>query len=135
MRYWTGLMLFVASGWLIQAALAHRRRILATGGAGDAAPVSARSIDTLGYILVPIILFALAYIGIKSAFLYWVLDGGRYLSLVDLAGFLCLLGGYGTWVVLKTRYRARPIEVPAEPQVPAEAANDPVAPPHAAGQR
>jgi hypothetical protein len=133
MRYWTGLVLFVAAGWLIQAGLAHRRRILAVGGAGDGA--SARSIDTLGYIFRPIILFALVYVGIKSAFVYWVLDGGRYLSLVDLAGFLCLLAGYGTWAVLKTKYRARPIAAPEVPQVPAEAANDPIASPHAAGQR
>lgn len=107
MAYWTGALLFAVGGWLILAGLAHRRRVLAlraAPGAGDA-DADPRSLAVFGEIMRPIILFALAYLGVKTTLAFWWLDAGRYLSLFDLAGFLFLLAGYGAWMVMKTTYR------------------------------
>lgn len=135
MRYWIGGLFFGVAAWLIVAGLAQRRRALATGWREPEA-VSPQSLETLGYIMRPIMLFALAYVGLKSAFVYWVIDAGRYLSVVDLGGFLALLAGYGTWFVMKTKYRSSGIvpAVPADASKTAEAANDPVAAPRAAAR-
>ena len=121
MRYWIGGLFFGVAAWLIVAGLAQRRRALAAGWR-EPESVPPRSLEALGYIMRPIILFALAVVGLKSAFAYWVLDAGRYLSVVDLGGFLALLAGYGTWLVMKTTYRAHTV-VPVRPHdAPAVAA-------------
>ncbi|MFZ5558067.1 MAG: hypothetical protein ACOZDY_15335 [Pseudomonadota bacterium] len=124
MAYWTGLVLFAIGGWLAWAGLAHRRRALALRGpaaaGAPAARADPRSLAAFGEIMRPVILFALAYLGVKTALAFWWLDAGRYLSLFDLAGFLFLLAGYGTWMVLKTKYPALP---PAAAPVPAPAEN------------
>ncbi len=129
MRYWIGGTLFVAAAWLVFAALAHRRRVLAAGWR-EVEQVSAGSLWVFGEIMRPIVLFALAYLAVKSVLVYWMLEAERYLSLFDVAGFLAVLAGYGTWFVMKTKYSlsalARVVPVPSS--VPAEAANDPVAP-------
>jgi hypothetical protein len=109
MAYWSGAVLFAIGAWLIHAGLAHRRRVLALRAAAadpDEAGADPRSLGVLGEIMRPIILFALAYLGVKATLAFWWLDAGRYLSLFDLAGFLSLLAGYGGWVVMKTKYRA-----------------------------
>ena len=108
MAYWSGAVLFAIGAWLIHAGLAHRRRVLALrAAAADADETGADplSLGVFGEIVRPIILFALAYLGVKATLAFWWLDAGRYLSLFDLAGFLCLLAGYGAWVVMKTKYR------------------------------
>jgi hypothetical protein len=130
MRYWIGGTLFVAAVWLVIAALAHRRRALAAGWR-EIEPVSPGSLLVFGEIMRPIVLFALAYLAVKSVLVYWMLEAERYLSLFDVAGFLAALAGYGTWFVMKTKYSLSALAraVPVPPRVPAQAANDPVASP------
>jgi hypothetical protein len=126
MAYWSGLCLFAAGGWLIHAGLGHRRRVLAMRAALEsAAPTAAsdpRSLSVFGEIMRPIILFALAYLGVKTSLAFYWLDAGRYLSVFDLAGFLFLLFAYGTWITLKTKYPA--LVQPAAAQSDSEPADN-----------
>jgi hypothetical protein len=66
----------------------------------------------------PVLLFMLAYLGVKAALVYHWLDGARYLSLFDLGAFLAALAAYGCWIAVKTRY------APVAFFRPAVAAND-----------
>ncbi|MCU0983653.1 MAG: hypothetical protein MUC89_01770 [Acetobacteraceae bacterium] len=103
MRYIVGLVFFAAGAWLMWSALARRKRAIAAGP--EAQPEINRSLQIIGDALPPIIVVALVIIGAKTALAFVITDAGRYLSVLDLAGFLFLLAGYGTSVVLRTRYR------------------------------
>jgi hypothetical protein len=111
MRYWLGLIMFTAGAWMIMAALAQRRRVLELRRQREARGLPATvgssnmSLTILGEVVPPIIVFALVVVGAKMTLAYFVMDAGRWLSVFDLAGFLFLLAGYGTWIMLKTRYR------------------------------
>ena len=49
-----------------------------------------------------------------------------WLSLFDLAGFLFLLAAHASWVVVRTRYRTVPGDVPVDPaaESPAQSVAD-----------
>jgi hypothetical protein len=111
MRYWLGTVLFaMAAGWL-WSALRHRSRVLAIASREaiearrTAACADPRSISALGEIARPIVTFGLAWIGVKTAIAYAMLDAGRWLSPYDLAGFLALLAAYGTSFAFESTYR------------------------------
>ena len=119
MAYWTGLVLaaiaavFLAAGWRRRQAVRAER--VALGYAPDDDTPQRRdpyaSTTILGDAVPPVVLAALAFVGIKSVFFYAALGGGIF-TLVDLAGFLALLGGYGAWMWWHSRYRfAEPGEV------------------------
>lgn len=142
MMYWAGAVMFAIGGWLIYRAFAQKRRVLATraeiaaSGGRLAEPALHPSLKTVGAFFPTLMLWFLAYAGLKGTFGYFALGGGRVLSLFDLAGFLFLLASYATWLTLTTRYRdVRPVVVPpAEPaEPPAEALPDVVAGDRAAG--
>jgi len=110
--YWTGLVLaaiaaaFLVAGWRRrQAVRAERVRL---GYAPDDDTPQRRdpysSISILGDAVPPIVLAALGFVGVKSVFFYAALGGGIF-TIVDLAGFLMLLGGYGAWMWWHSRYR------------------------------
>lgn len=108
MRDIIGLALFAVAAALVYAGLAHRRKALATRGEApgeDDDAIDVNSLSMMGKILPPIIVVVLALVGVKTVFMYFIVGGGRLFSLIDLAGFLALLAGYGTWIVLKTKYR------------------------------
>jgi hypothetical protein len=116
--YWTGLVLaaiaaaFLVSGWRRRQAVRAER--IALGYAADDDTPQRRdpysSIAILGDAVPPIILAALGFVGVKSVFFYAALGAGMF-TLVDLAGFLALLGGYGAWMWWHSRYRfAEPAE-------------------------
>jgi len=114
-RYTIGLFFCAIGAWLLTTGLAQRSRVLASRARRPApaegqAPES--SLFVLGEITRPLILFALAYAGLKSVVAYILLDAGRVLSPFDLGAFLFLLAAYGTWFVFKTRF----------PEIPAVAA-------------
>lgn len=118
MRNVTGLALSVFGAWLAYSAFAHRARVIAARRSG-AAPAEGEApgnpqLSMLGEIMRPIILFALAYLGLKTIFVYVVLEADRWLSLFDLAGFLFLLAAYASWVVVRTKYRTVPGGVPVD---------------------
>jgi hypothetical protein len=111
MRFIVGLVFFAAGAWLMWSALARRKRAIAAGP--DAQPEIRQSLQIIGEALPPIIVIALVIIGAKMSLAFFLTDAGRYLSLFDLAGFLFLLAGYGTSVVLRTRYH-EPVVVRVE---------------------
>lgn len=127
-----GLALFAVAGVLIYTAIAHRRKVLAVLGdtkieAEDDDAINVNSLAIMGKIMPPIIVGILAIVGLKSVFMYFIVDAGRVFSLFDLAGFLALLVAYGLWIVFKTKYR---MPVPAAPSASArsEAAQAPLRP-------
>jgi hypothetical protein len=111
MRYWIGIALTIGAVWLLAAAYAHRRRVIAARAAAAARGIAPaepglRSVAVFGEIMRPVILFLLAYAAIKTVLLYVALDGQELLSWFDLAGMLALLGAYGVWMSVRTTYRA-----------------------------
>lgn len=110
---------FVSFGLaLIWAAERRRRRVLLAPAREPLNP----SLVVFGDIARPIILCALGYLGVKLSLVYLMLDAGRWFSLLDLGGLLFLLGAYGRWMVVWTRYRVGPASVLAPTQKPEEAA-------------
>jgi hypothetical protein len=103
MRNIIGLLFFAAGAWMLVSALARRRRVIAAGP--DAAPPLHPSLRTMADAMPPIILLALGIVGAKVSLAILMTEAGQYFSLLDLAGFLFLLAGYGTSVVIRTRYR------------------------------
>jgi len=119
MRNATGLALFVFGAWLAYSAFAHRARVIAAWRS-SAAPAEGEASGNpqpsmLREIMRPIIVFALAYLALKTIYVYVVLEADRWLSLFDLAGFLFLLAAYASWVVVRTKSRAVPGGVPVDP--------------------
>lgn len=102
MRYIIGLVFFAAGAWLMWSALARKQRAIAAGP--EARPEISRSMQIMGDAVPPIVVLALIIIGAKTAIAFAITDATRYLSWLDLAGFLFLLVGYGTSVVLRARY-------------------------------
>lgn len=107
MRYIVGLLCFVGGAWLMWSAHARKRRVLAAGPLS--APALHPSLQILGDAMPPIIVLALIIIGAKIAIAFAITDAATYLSLFDLAGVLFLLAGYGTSVVVRSRYREVPL--------------------------
>jgi protein-S-isoprenylcysteine O-methyltransferase Ste14 len=110
--YWTGLVLaaiaaaFLVAGWRRRQAVRAERVALGYAPNDDTPqrrdPYS--SITILGDSMPPIVVAALAFVGVKAVFFYLALGGGLF-TVVDLAGFLMLLGGYGAWMWWHSRYR------------------------------
>lgn len=118
MKYWVGLIALAAGAWLIFSALQQRRQVLEirrrTGSTGDEVAEANPSLSVLGAIMPPIIILGLLVAGVQSALAYAVLGAGELFSLFDLLGFLFLLAAYGTWLILKTRYRQAEIDAASE---------------------
>ncbi|MBK1668382.1 hypothetical protein CKO28_10080 [Rhodovibrio sodomensis] len=132
MAYWTGLVLaaiavaFLVTGWRRRQAVRAER--VALGYApGDDTPQRRNpysSITVLGDAMPPIIAVALGFVGIKAVFFYAALGGGIF-TVVDLAGFLALLGGYGAWMWWHSRYRFAEPGVTAQPAAPETTSGEP----------
>ncbi len=111
MRYFIGLGCVLVGVALIYFANAHKKRVLdaraAAAARGEPPPPepALNSIAVFGEIVGPIILFFLGYLALKTTFVYFAFDGGRYLSYFDLGGFLFAIGGYGFWIMTRTKYR------------------------------
>lgn len=108
MMYWAGVALFLMAAWLVHAGYAHRRRVRAERTEPTPAAETTNRpnpIAILGDVLPPLIVMVLVVFSLKIPFAYVVLDHGRYVSPFDLAGLLAFPAGYGTWLILKTRYR------------------------------
>lgn len=111
MRYTTGLVMLLMAVGVLFWALRHRRRVLALISEDALARHMEKqaddpnSISAFGEIMRPMVLFALAWIGLKSVAAYFWMDGPKYLSLFDLGSLLALLASYGYCVTVQTRYR------------------------------
>ncbi|EJW11534.1 hypothetical protein A33M_3064 [Rhodovulum sp. PH10] len=138
MRNWIGPALFLAGSLLIWAGWLRKQRVLAARTALAARgifpePPALTSMATYGEILRPMILWFMAYVGLKTAFLFWVMAGTRWFSWLDLGGLLFLFAGYGTWMSLRVTYRFSDLEAAEkaaragqEAQAPAEPETEPV---------
>lgn len=128
MKGWTGLVLFLVGAGLAYAGLAQRGRVLAgrrsaavLGGPEVAGPPINPQLAMMGEIFPPMICTVLVLVGVKMTLVYAMVGENRMFNLVDLAGFLCLLAGYGTWLVCTTRFRelkggaAKPVAAAAGP--------------------
>jgi len=111
MRYTTGLVMLLMAVGVLAWALRHRRRVLALISEDALARHMEKqaddpnSISAFGEIMRPMVLFALAWIGVKSVAAYFWMDGPKYLSLFDLGSLLALLVAYGYCITVQTRYR------------------------------
>ncbi len=116
MRHLAGLICLAVAAAFLVAALQQRRRVraaLEAASLAGIAPAGETSLAAFGEIARPIILFALAYAGLKTTFVYFAFGGAVLFSLFDLGGFLALLAGYGTWISMRTRYRFSAVPQPA----------------------
>ncbi len=109
MRYIIGLVFFAAGAGLMWAAFARKRRAVAAGP--EAQPEISRSMRILADAVPPLVVVTLLIVGAKTAIAFVITDATRHLSFFDLAGFLFLLAGYGTSVVLRARY-LEPVKKP-----------------------
>ena len=111
MKGWTGLALFAIGGWLAYSGLAQRGRVISArrGAAARELPAEgpplSPSLAMMGEIFPPMICTALVLVGVKMSLVYAMVGENRLFSLLDLAGFLALLAGYGAWIVCTTKFR------------------------------
>lgn len=110
MKYWPGLVMLAVGLWLLYAALRKRRNVVAARqqAAAEGRTTTIQTHPTLLALassLQPIVTFALLIVGAVSVGVYVATDLARDFSVLDLAGFLGLLAGYGTWFVINTTYR------------------------------
>lgn len=114
MRNIIGPILFAAGALLIWTALARRNLILAeerrrkAAGLPDPRAALHPSLAIIGEVVPPLMIGALVVMSLKLVLAYAMTGAERWLSLFDLAGFLFLIAGWCTWLVLRTRYRAFP---------------------------
>jgi hypothetical protein len=124
MRNWLGLALFALGVWFAWSGLMQRRRVRAAGprGGPDESVPTHPSLAMLRDVVPSMTIAFLAFVALKATLMYWALGGSRLISPFDLAGFLCLLAGYGTWLHCKSRYRelAPTPPVAADPGGPAD---------------
>src|SRR5579883_1598262 len=101
MRYWIGAICLAVAAGLIIKGLRHRRQILslatreALAAQHAAASADPRSMSAMGEIGRPLVLFFVGWLGVKAGLLYLLFHAGRWLSIIDLAGFYALLYAYG----------------------------------------
>jgi hypothetical protein len=112
MRNWIGLASLLVAAWLLTVGMRQRNRAMAqtrdeqTGNA--AAQPLHPSLVFARDLFRPLVMGALIFLAIKTTAAYVLLDGNRFFSWFDLAGFLLFLAAYGTWLMLKTSYRDMP---------------------------
>jgi hypothetical protein len=111
MKYWIGAGLFVYAAVFAHFALARRNQVQTARRDAERRSVNVdeqldpNSMAAFGEIMTPIVLFALAYVAVKTTFAYYMFNNGQYLSLLDLTGFYAVLIGYGFWLKTKSTYR------------------------------
>lgn len=123
-----GPPLFLAGAVLMWLAISRRNRIVAQvkalerAGLPDPRAKLHPSLAIIGEVVPPLMIGALVIIGLKLTLAYAVMGAYDVVSPFDLAGLLFLIAGYGTWLVLKTRYRPMPkgwtMPVPAAATAP-----------------
>jgi hypothetical protein len=114
MRHLIGLALFAAGIALLWVGVARRNAIIAelrrleAAGLPDPRAALHSSLAVLGDVAPPLMIGALVIMALKVVLAYVMTGADRWFSLLDLAGFLFLIGAWSTWLVLKTRYRSFP---------------------------
>ena len=96
-----GSIMFCYGAWLLYAGFRHRNKCLSfPAGEDEESPLAA-----LGEIMPPMILLGLGIAALEVTLAYVMIAPNALFSLFDLIGVLFALGAYGTWIILKTRFR------------------------------
>jgi hypothetical protein len=96
---WIGVGLFaLGTGIFASGVVKRRKRARTVVPAGAIRPEFA----AMGEIVRPILLFFLAFFGLKMSMFYFALGGNGLMSAVNYAGLMYLLVAYGGYVVLVT---------------------------------
>jgi hypothetical protein len=110
MRYWVGYVFLVPAFYLLwnvrqQLVDALRMSGKSRQSADEADDLEPSSMAAFAQIAQTVVMFMLAFLAVKVTAAYIILDGGRYVSLFDLASTLFLLASYATWLRVKTTPR------------------------------
>ncbi len=108
-----GLAFFAFGALFFVAALRYRRRVVVAWARYHASmsPGTQPPRQRFGGFAArarPFITFALQLFAIETILMYFFFNGDRLFSLFDLAGWLFLLTGYGTWINLHIVSRPPP---------------------------
>lgn len=90
---------------LVWLAALRRRHAKEAAARGEVPPPLHPSLAPLADIGPPVIIFGLFVAGGQAALAFLLTGGGGVFSMLDLAGFLVLLFGYGVWVKAKVAHR------------------------------
>lgn len=104
-QHLAGIAMTVAGAWLIWISVGRRRRGLEAAARGERPPPLHPSLVAMADMGPPIIIFGLVVAGGQAVLAFLMTGGGGVFSLLDLAGFLFLLFGYGVWVKMKVAFR------------------------------
>lgn len=115
MAYWAGLIFIVIAGWFVWRALEHKKlALLVKARRGDQPePELHPSLEVLAAATPALTVMWLISAGALIAVAFFAVDAQRWFSIVDLAGFLALLAGYGYWLVTRLTYRMINMTIPA----------------------
>jgi hypothetical protein len=107
MKYYLGAVCLLMGGWLVYQALAHRRAVI---GARERAAAENReqkihrNLEGMRLGLAPLYVMGILFTGIVLAAIWFVVDRERVLSVLDILGFLMVLGAYAFWMAVKIQY-------------------------------
>jgi hypothetical protein len=111
-RYIAGAAFTLLALWFFWAGFRHKQKSLAelarlkAQGIDQDAQRLHPSLSMLADFAPPLTIFSLGLLGATIAVAFFAVDGLSVFSLFDLAGVLASIGGYGYWMVLKTKYRS-----------------------------
>lgn len=111
MRYWVGCVFLVPALFLLWSVQQHVIDALrASRNPAQSAPkaedLDPSSMANFAQMARTIVMFMLGFLALKVTATYIILDGGRYVSLFDLASTLFLLAAYAIWLKVKTAPRS-----------------------------
>ncbi len=111
MRYWVGCVFLVPALFLLwsvrqQLIDALRTSSIPAQSASQAEDLDPSSMAAFAQMARTVVMFMLGLLALKVTAAYIILDGGRYVSLFDLASTLFLLAAYAFWLKVKTAPRS-----------------------------
>lgn len=112
MKYWLGAAVLPFAFWLLWQALGTWQRVKAARAAMPAGWDPAAEADTdplslagIGEMVLPLVLAALVFSAVQCIAIYRMMDGGRVLTLFDLAAALFTMAAYGINLTVKVKCR------------------------------
>ncbi len=111
MRYWVGCVFLVPALFLLWSVRQQLIDALRTSSnpaqsASQAEDLDPSSMAAFAQMARTVVMFMLGLLALKVTAAYIILDGGRYVSLFDLASTLFLLAAYAFWLKVKTAPRS-----------------------------
>ena len=111
MRYWVGCVFLVPALFLLWSVRQQLIDALRTSSnpaqsASQAEDLDPSSMAAFAQMARTVVMLILGLLALKVTAAYIILDGGRYVSLFDLASTLFLLAAYAFWLKVKTAPRS-----------------------------